>query len=1232
MAAVAPMETVAEVVQEPSQFAEPATTDSSASAEELERVLIEFVVDQTGYPEEIVEMDIDLEGDLGIDSIKKAQLFAEVGERYEIAPRADLSLDDFPTLNHVRDFLIEELGISTVSSNNNSHVEETPDLLVEKKTRNSDNRLQSISLTGSAFEKGRQIGEQFRDSICSDLTIMVDSVNHESVNGVIHWPKDCIEEFQGIATEVGVNDQALAVWNTQVQQLDSWPLIFMPVVDNTQQFPQEESIVNVQCRSTNDASYLVIGRPGQLFVQAGINSSRIAISCEPIGSESSAASIITLTQSLHQALGTCQTVHDAEALLSRLNLQDCWCIGLSSTVSPTPIYLYLGSGEIERNSLAGSEQQQAFHQTLIAATDTLEMFDRESGKAHQISIAEFLPPWEFEEQHNIKVVGPDKCVMQRHILRMTESPINESSSKTLTQNYQAGDLVFLIGESLLTEILNNELMKKGCQTITLSVEDLEQQFDQLIDQGTPRHLIFLQAASADHTKIDSFAASDFYLETFEVCRKWLDILGQSKETAGASLSAISRMGGDFGFTSDSPEFAGGGFTGLFKGIRREFSDLKVKVVDFGTNTDEKSVAMHFLDELNQNSSELEIGYINGKRALVQAIPESLTGTNGHPIQKNGVWVITGGGRGVTSEVAREIAKQFSLQLHIVSTAPAPQIDTAWQKLSESELKNLKKQTMVESRQNGLNPIKEWNRIEKSIELDRNLRRMKAEGIRAVYHSCDISNAVKLEAVLNEIRQTSGPIDGIIHGAGVEAACRFVRKKTGTVHATIASKCDGASNLIKLTRQDPLKYFVGFGSTSGRFGGLGQADYSLASDLLAKMTGQLSVERSDCKVVCFHWPAWDDIGMAVRPESKMVLQAGGMSFMPPAEGIAYIINELQLNSSEREILILDKPDFLDADGTMSRSSDVMALQTSQPQATAPIPSSSNNGSARSLIHSIQPNESGEGYIAKVLFDPSKDPFLYHHRLHDTPLLPGVISMEIFSQAAMMLGLPGDFIGLADVDFRIAWVMNEKKSHEAQVLISKTEEGIKCQLTSALKDSAGRIQKKQHVYATATVLIGDAPKIDSIDVGTPALGWTPYDYPAISHIIHGAPFQTCQALDFQHDGGRCQLIGLDSQDLIGTERSCEMLLAPALLDGCLVCCGVYSYCMLENYLGIPRSIKRFQQDRLPKVNENCILRFFYRGRNETGVLYDFTLFGEDGDLIFTVEEFSMASISGKANAIH
>lgn len=46
----------------------------------LLRFLLDFLVDHTGYPEEVMQLDWDFEADLGIDSIKRAQLFGEVAD------------------------------------------------------------------------------------------------------------------------------------------------------------------------------------------------------------------------------------------------------------------------------------------------------------------------------------------------------------------------------------------------------------------------------------------------------------------------------------------------------------------------------------------------------------------------------------------------------------------------------------------------------------------------------------------------------------------------------------------------------------------------------------------------------------------------------------------------------------------------------------------------------------------------------------------------------------------------------------------------------------------------------------------------------------------------------------------------------------------------------------------------------------------------------------------------
>ena len=63
--------------------------------------MLAIVAEQTGYPPDLLDMDLDLEADLGIDTVKQAEVFAAIREAYGIERDDALKLRDYPTLNHV---------------------------------------------------------------------------------------------------------------------------------------------------------------------------------------------------------------------------------------------------------------------------------------------------------------------------------------------------------------------------------------------------------------------------------------------------------------------------------------------------------------------------------------------------------------------------------------------------------------------------------------------------------------------------------------------------------------------------------------------------------------------------------------------------------------------------------------------------------------------------------------------------------------------------------------------------------------------------------------------------------------------------------------------------------------------------------------------------------------------------------------------------------------------------
>jgi malonyl CoA-acyl carrier protein transacylase/acyl carrier protein len=71
-----------------------------------ERVLA-LVAEKTGYPIDMLDLDLDLEADLGVDTVKQAEVFATIREAYGIARDDKIKLRDFPTLAHVIRFVRE---------------------------------------------------------------------------------------------------------------------------------------------------------------------------------------------------------------------------------------------------------------------------------------------------------------------------------------------------------------------------------------------------------------------------------------------------------------------------------------------------------------------------------------------------------------------------------------------------------------------------------------------------------------------------------------------------------------------------------------------------------------------------------------------------------------------------------------------------------------------------------------------------------------------------------------------------------------------------------------------------------------------------------------------------------------------------------------------------------------------------------------------------------------------
>ena len=267
---------------------------------------------------------------------------------------------------------------------------------------------------------------------------------------------------------------------------------------------------------------------------------------------------------------------------------------------------------------------------------------------------------------------------------------------------------------------------------TGDIDDVLARLEQIVAAGPAPHLFITtarDAADADPRDEHAWemATRDALLLPYFVCQKWLQLAAAGKWIDRASLVGVVDLGGDFGFARGACSPLGGGVAGLLKAILIEYvvvqqhSKLRVKVIDAPTETSDDELMTQVLRELASGNPACEVAYVGSRRLVPMAIQHETAAVDGSPIRPGGVWVVTGGARGIGAACALELGRRFGLKLHLLGTTPLPQIDPAWRDLDEQGTNALRASLMIAARQAGEPAAARWERVQKDIEIDRSLR-------------------------------------------------------------------------------------------------------------------------------------------------------------------------------------------------------------------------------------------------------------------------------------------------------------------------------------------------------------------------------------------------------------------------------------------------------------------------------------------------------------------------------
>ena len=210
----------------------------------------------------------------------------------------------------------------------------------------------------------------------------------------------------------------------------------------------------------------------------------------------------------------------------------------------------------------------------------------------------------------------------------------------------------------------------------------------------------------------------------------------------------------------------------------------------------------------------------------------------------------------------------------------------------------------------------------------------------VHRRVDVTDAAAISALIADIRQNAGRLDGIVHAAGITHDRLLAGKSARELREVLAPKVAGLAALDAASADCDLEFMLLFASAAGALGNPGQADYAAANafmDAFAETRNAL-VARGERRglTLAVDWPYWRDGGMAM-PEAAIdaVERASGARPLATDAGFAALDAAFAAARAQglSQVLVLD--------GDHDRLRKALLQETS---ATKPPPSAQKPASA------------------------------------------------------------------------------------------------------------------------------------------------------------------------------------------------------------------------------------------------------------------------------------------------
>ena len=612
-----------------------------------------------------------------------------------------------------------------------------------------------------------------------------------------------------------------------------------------------------------------------------------------------------------------------------------------------------------------------------------------------------------------------------------------------------------------------------------------------------------------------------------------------------------------------------GVASLVKTAAWEWPNASVRAIDI-ESLDAERLAV----ELVEGGSGVEVALRDdGARLVVVDDVEASPAGETISVAQGGVVVVTGGARGVTAESALALAARHGLRLALLGRTTLREASP--EEPSGTTVAEIATALVASAHARGETIGLPQARAQAECliaerEVRATLSAAQQQGTAARYFTTDITDRAELRKVLDEVRQTFGPIVGVVHGAGVLADKRLEDLDDDQFVRVFSTKLVGAEALLDATSSDDLRFISLFSSIAARAGNAGQSAYAAANATLETIAAREAARRgSACVVRAFGWGPWDG-GMVDATLRSRFLDAG-VGLIPIDEGAEFFAEQALCRSSAPAVVV-----------------------------AAPA-------EGRLRATSLEWDVSTENL-----------PVLEDHQVRGRVVVPVVIVLDAVLRAAR--GLVAEACPVVR-DFQVLSGVTFAASEKQALTLAFDPTGSSYTVT--ICDREGRPRYRA---------ILDTEPDASPNVSVPEMSGSPWpmsiDDAYADYLFHGPRFAAIENLDgFGSAGGTGSLKGLH---YLGWPES-DWAIDPAIVDGGLQL-GLLWASALGRSLMLPQRIGRVVLNRPFPENAVVRCRFAARPINDKRVDYNVAFETMDGARVAALEgvEFYAAGPTADASA--